>query len=589
MFIVKDKIIISLGGKDVKMKLKKISSGLILGLAGLSAISVNKTYAQDLNGMEISKEGKYVVNDIKTSNNQKNDWGEVIFTPEKTGVYSLTSTFAKKSDNTHMNVYSSDFHYITAYANEDTKDKDVVNKKVYLEKGIKYYIQVNTDLNDLKTFDFDVKFEEETNVKSNVVATLYSDSEHSKNFNEINQKGFIWNSETNTLTLDNCKLYGNISVSADTSKYDFDTNKFRPVFTIDIKGDSTIKTMDGFCALSFANNSLDFYREDDIFEEGYYKRDDYNVDINIKSDNKSKLAFANDESGIKLASNCKLTIDNTIIDAKKFKIGTDKLYVNNSTINAIEGWNELGRQYGEEYFKKWTYEYTPVFQNAESYFSNSNVQVEMELIPVKFAGKSFKDDNVRGNVFYSVNKFDNSKVVIKSGKNIVKAFKKGKLKFTSNAKDNKLVRKNAAYKVIKSYRNGARKGEVVYNESREEGTLNRAYDGLAYKVVKRASTDGVKVGKVYVYGITDPSFKTIEINGVINCNGCKYKVVGISKKGLTDSKKLKKVAINSKFIKKIAKGAFVKKSKKVTCVVPKAKKKYYTRLLKKSGFKGSIK
>lgn len=572
-----------------KKNLKKIGSGLILGLVGLSAINTSKTYAKDLNGKAISKEGKYVVEDYKIPTNQYTSWGEVVFTPEKTGVYSLTSTFAKKSENTYMELYSSDFHYSSVRASENTKDKDVMNKKVYLEKGNKYFIQVNTEAKELKTFDFDVKFEGETKVKPEVVATLSGKGKQTKNFSEVKQKGFLWNSETNTLTLDNCKLYGNISISADTSEYDYDTRKFRPVFTIDVKGDSTIKTMDGVCALSYDNNSLDFYREDNLDKEFYHMYDNFDVDVNIKSENKSKLVFDNDKSGMRLGFDSKLTVDNVIVKANEFKIKAGEIYVNDSVIDVKTGWTEIGRKKDGKKLDKWTYEYTPITQSFEVYFTNSKVLVEMELFPTKYAGKDFKNIDVDANLIKFVDKFENSKIVVKAGKNIVNAFKKGNIKLGFRSADTKKLRKNAIYKVVKSYRNGAKKGEVIYNETRTKKAVDLSKDGLAYKVVKRASTDGVKVGKVYVCGITNPKLKIIKLNSVIYNHGCKYKVVGISKKGLNDSSKLKKIVIKSRFIKKIAKSAFVKKSKKLTCVVPKAKKNYYTKLLKKSGFKGKIK
>ena len=112
---------------------------------------------------------------------------------------------------------------------------------------------------------------------------------------------------------------------------------------------------------------------------------------------------------------------------------------------------------------------------------------------------------------------------------------------------------------------------------------------LIYKVTKVGTLDGKKVGKVTVVGLKKKSLKKVSIKSILRVNGVKYKVTAIGKKAFKKGKKIKKITIRSKYIKAFAKGAF--KGLKKACVikVPKAKKRAYTKKIKKAGFKGKIK
>ena len=110
-----------------------------------------------------------------------------------------------------------------------------------------------------------------------------------------------------------------------------------------------------------------------------------------------------------------------------------------------------------------------------------------------------------------------------------------------------------------------------------------------YVVTKAGSKDGKTVGEVEITGLKNNKVKNITIKGTVKINGVKYKVTSIGKKAFAKAKKLKKINIKSKFIKKIAKGAFKKTSKKLVVKVPKKQKKAYKKLIKKAGFKGKVK
>lgn len=135
---------------------------------------------------------------------------------------------------------------------------------------------------------------------------------------------------------------------------------------------------------------------------------------------------------------------------------------------------------------------------------------------------------------------------------------------------------------------------------------------LLYKVIREGTLDGKEIGKVSVVGLAKKFAKKVSIKSQINIYGVKYKVTAIGKKAFKKSKKLKTIVIG-KSVFKIGKGAFagcknlksikiktkklkkfvngIFKGTKKTCVimVPKSKKKYYTKKIKKAGFKGVVK
>ncbi|WP_288887869.1 hypothetical protein [uncultured Eubacterium sp.] len=110
-----------------------------------------------------------------------------------------------------------------------------------------------------------------------------------------------------------------------------------------------------------------------------------------------------------------------------------------------------------------------------------------------------------------------------------------------------------------------------------------------YVVTKAGTKDGKTVGEVELTGVKNVKTKNLTIKGTVKIDGVKYNVTSIGKKAFAKAKKLKKINIKSKFIKKIAKGAFKKTNKKLVVKVPKKQKKAYKKLIKKAGFKGKVK
>lgn len=108
-----------------------------------------------------------------------------------------------------------------------------------------------------------------------------------------------------------------------------------------------------------------------------------------------------------------------------------------------------------------------------------------------------------------------------------------------------------------------------------------------YAIIKSANAKGKK-GEVAVIGAKKKSLKNIKIANTVKVNGKRYKVTFINVNAFKGNKKVKKIVMG-KNVKSIGKNAFAKTSKKLVVKVPAKSKKTYTKLLKKSGFKGKIK
>lgn len=143
-------------------------------------------------------------------------------------------------------------------------------------------------------------------------------------------------------------------------------------------------------------------------------------------------------------------------------------------------------------------------------------------------------------------------------------------------------------------------------EDKDVNTETTLTDGkLIYKILKDASADGKKAGKVKVIGLKKKNLKKITVKSVVKFNGKKYKVTSIAanafkgnrkitkvtigknlrsigKKAFFGCKKLKSVKIKSKKLK-VGKKAFYRKGgKKLTIKVPKKLKKKYKKAFKKA-------
>lgn len=557
------------------MKAKSILGGLGLGLISILALGCNVN-ASDYSTLEVTKEGKYVVKDYDQDMwDDMEDKNEINFIPEKTGVYSLTSLVNGNCGRIGINLKENgDVFDITSSENNE-KNKLSVTKKVYLEKGKKYFISIFLFENkDVKDIDFEIKFDKEMVLNPAVNGKITNAKGKEIAFDKYKNKGFSWDEDKNTITLDNCKIEGYIECDTDFEKYDFDFAKrnIKSVFTINVKGNSSIILPD-----------------EDLSTAVYC----YSSCLNIVGEGKNK-------SSLKInAFDSNLEDDNSIISIGDIKFECDDLHIwngktviKNSCVKFKKTWSEIGpdedydgdRSYkSTDEYSKWVCEfYKSVWGSLSAV--DSEIEVEFELLPSAYTGKNMKNVIVRGGLFDEIEEFTNSKLTIKADKNVIKCIKKGKIKIA----ENKI--KNVVYKKLKSYRNGPKVGSLIYSEIKYSKKYKEALwsEGYTYRVIKSASTDGKKIGKVYVHDYTNrdrDKIKKVTIGEKIYSHGCVYKVVGIDKKAFANMKKLNKVVINSKLIKKIGKNAFTKKGEKITFVLPKNKKNKYKKLLKKAKVK----
>ncbi|MCR5628722.1 hypothetical protein [Eubacterium sp.] len=439
---------------------KRLYAGMAFAAIGLLGLNSNSVNASDLKGkMTITNEGKYVIEDYKDNNTfDKKSVYEVEFKPEKTGVYNLTSSIGGNNKKIYMGLSTDDYEFSHVYGETEGDKIASATKDVYLEKGLSYYVWVYCADNNDKSFDFDVKFLNEEKFSPKVIANLYKSEDEKIAFADVKQKGFDWNAETNTLTLDNCKLKGSINIDNDKSKFDYDSNKFRSVFTINVKGNSSINNKGA------KNYVIGIGNEN-------YSADEEHVDVVIKGEGKKKsnLKFNNKISYISLcfwnpeenfdeymffdADLSNLTIKNVTINAKNCRMIADKLSVKNSKIELTEEYefHRGGTDEDDNFYRKDTFIYNPAFLNNSTYISNKSiVNVKLKSLPKKYLGKKYKNTDVRVNIFKHIDKIKNSKVTVKVNKKLVNSIKKGKVGtiYYIDKKQKKLLKK-IKYKKLK--------------------------------------------------------------------------------------------------------------------------------------------
>lgn len=156
------------------------------------------------------------------------------------------------------------------------------------------------------------------------------------------------------------------------------------------------------------------------------------------------------------------------------------------------------------------------------------------------------------------------------------------------------------------------------SDNTNDGTKNEPTTGIKNGEKVNVSGNSFKAvetesGKPAVsYSGTKKDTKTISVPKTVTVDGVKYPVVSIEKNAFKNNKDVTKVVlsaniktigkdafvgaknlttikINSLSLNKIAKGAFKGISKKAVIKIPKEKKKAYTKMLRKSGYKGKIK
>ena len=562
------------------MKSKNLLAGLTCGLISVLAFGSNVN-AENYSSMKITKEGKYVVTDYDQLDwDYVRDASEMVFTPEKTGIYSLKSSVNGTCKRMGINL-TRDGWDGNITSNDSNGKKDLsVTKKVYLEKGKKYDIFVFIDENkDIKDIDFEIKLEKEFAKGESFVpavsGTVTNDKGEVIAFENYKNKGFSWDKKTNTVTLNNCKMKCEIYAKANTDEYDFDNHSIKPVLTINVKGTNELLSLDDAAPVINSDDSS----------------------IRFVGEGKSKSCLKTDSLCYTSYNDTVLTFENIGVECDDLCVYEAKTVVKNSVIKTKTNWHEWGpdddADDGESWVRdfesddernKWVCDYSYITLGGISLI-NSEIEIEFELLPKAYLGKNFKNVIVKGELFGELDEYTNSKIIVKADKSVIKSIKNGNIKIAD-----KRV-KDIVYKELKSYRNGPKKGSIIFGEKKYSKKYKEALvrDGLSYRVIKSASTDGKKIGKVYVsdYALRDrKKIKKITIDNIIYSHGCRYKVVGIDKKAFSNMKKLKKVVIKAKSIKKIGKKAFARKGgNKITFVLPKKQKNKYVKLLKKTKVK----
>ncbi|HBZ64799.1 MAG TPA: hypothetical protein DEO89_09520, partial [Lachnospiraceae bacterium] len=109
--------------------------------------------------------------------------------------------------------------------------------------------------------------------------------------------------------------------------------------------------------------------------------------------------------------------------------------------------------------------------------------------------------------------------------------------------------------------------------------------GLYYKVNKVNVSKGIY--EVICTGSKNKKIKKVTIPNTVTYKGVSYRVTGIGKKAFYKYRKLKKIKIQSLYLKKgkIGKNAFRGISKQVSVYVPTEKMQTYLKWLKKAGLK----
>jgi len=149
----------------------------------------------------------------------------------------------------------------------------------------------------------------------------------------------------------------------------------------------------------------------------------------------------------------------------------------------------------------------------------------------------------------------------------------------SNCPKLKNIKTDVDCKIIKEF---AEKNGYTYivNSSNSEVTSTVTDYNVIYKIDGDCAT---------VIGTSSKKLKKATIKDSVTINHNKYKVTKIAKKAFKNCKKLRKITINSNGITKIGKGAFKNCKQLKSITVKKHNEKRYSKLLKKAGYKNTIK
>ena len=592
---------------------------MLLGMVGSFGILQNvKTYADDKNVIDFPKSSESVL-----VNSEKDVTYRIV--PDKTGVYAVFWSDMVSQ----CGLYNSDMEFIGNIINDHYAYQGDDGNFFYLCSGKTYYVNIRKKTSNVINSHLRIVFDGTIDLKKASDVSVYIGSAKTP-INSANMKGLSYDEKTHILEINNYTGSDEIRI---VSPWYFEADeKDAPNFpNINIK-------------ISGVNNVA--YNTNPKIFLGFEGHGNFNIvgdgTLNVKFSREeifvsgANTVIAGRESNIIFDGptiNVEET-DSAVITTCYITEGVGKLTIKSGSINiysfidfvsfytsAIDA-GAFEMTGGRIYVNYTRSDSTMEGDVSPAIYSNGEVSVTGGIIILTGYKKTLDEveaigsiANIKDGIKVTVLKgssFDISKLNVKLEKDVYEYDGKAKTPkvnvedliegtdFAVSYENN--VKVGTAKVTIKGL--GLFTGSKVVTFKIVEGKDDKgSIDGingpkvgskitdgkLIYKVTKAGTLDGKKVGKVTVVGLKTKSLKKVSIKSVIKVNGVKYKVTAIGKKAFEKGKKLKKITIKSKYIKAFAKGAF--KGLKKACVikVPKAKKRAYTKKIKKAGFKGKIK
>jgi len=577
-------------------------------------------------------------------------------TPDETGVYKIYGETTKPENVNYYRIYIYAYNAkkqaISSMAGiSEESDKLRVEANIYMVKGKTYYIGYTTC--NLMGQNVDVTMSK-TNIDAQPKMEYTFQLSTNSSEKEPIKGSYNWDSENATLTFENCEIgpcllvfYAGNNDKPIGERYYFSVDDFPDVKNIKIvfKGENKcklrpnqamIRVMEGTGANStLVNVGIEFtgggtvdideeceFRFIDVMGDIIFNDITFNIDWEEASTFGSR-AFSTESNLMILNSTINAKVSS---NAPIFKADWG-IVVDDSSIFINAVW-------GKDYNKYWC---SGIFSTNEKVLLNSGelwVNADEDYIRLLEENNYCSFETPAEGIVINKDKF-----TIISGKDIMDLSKyKYSLENTSYIYDSK-------EKTPKVTIEGLVEGkhfEVEYSDNVNvgkakfkvtgigifTGTIEGTFDivedpankkadedteaettltdgKLIYKILKDASADGKKAGKVEVIGLKKKNLKKITVKSVVKFNGKKYKVTSIAanafkgnkkitkvtigknvrsigKKAFFGCKKLKSVKIKSKKLK-VGKKAFYRKGgKKLTIKVPKKLKKKYKKAFKKA-------
>ncbi len=132
---------------------------------------------------------------------------------------------------------------------------------------------------------------------------------------------------------------------------------------------------------------------------------------------------------------------------------------------------------------------------------------------------------------------------------------------------------------------GARTKVIIKVPSLPKKNSKVKVGNITYKITKSAK----KGGTVSVVKLNNKKLTKVTIPDTVKIKGYTFKVTAVEKNAFKSCSKLKRITVKAVKLRKIGKGSFSTVHKKATIIVPKNQKNSYKKLLRKSGYKGTVK